>query len=134
MKAPSGFLVLSLALLNSLAVAAETEQNSLQIKINDLAGKPAAGVQLFVQNARSAAKEGITDAAGRATFRNIAPGTYKISAFEKRIPSAAATLVQVGRQGQTTVTLGLAKMIVSTNPGKKRKRYVYVAEETGTHI
>jgi len=42
--------------------------------------------------------------------------------------------VQVGRQGQTTVTLGLAKMIASTNSGKKRKRYVYVAEETGTHI
>jgi hypothetical protein len=124
MKTPSGFLALSLALLNSLAVAAETEQDPLQIKINDLAGKPVAGVQLFVQNgdARIGAKQGITDAAERATFGNIAPGTYKISAFEKRTPSAAATVVQVGRQGQTTVTLGLAKMITSSNPGKKHKR------------
>jgi len=49
-ETPSWFLVVALTLLNSLAVAAETEQNSLQIKINNVAGKPAAGVQLFVQS------------------------------------------------------------------------------------
>jgi len=136
MKIPSGFLALSLTLLHSLAVAAGTEQNSLQIRVTNIAGKPAAGVQLWLQsnNPKTAAKQASSDATGQATFRNLAPGTYKISAFEKEVPSAAATLVDVSRQGQTTVTLGLAKMVVSSKSTNKRKHYVYVAEETGTHI
>jgi len=59
---------------------------------------------------------------------------YKISAFEKQPPSAAATMARVGSNGATTVTLALSKLVQASNSAKKHKRYVYVAGETGTHI
>jgi hypothetical protein len=135
MKIPL-FAVLLLALLTPLGRAADTEKNSLQVTVKDAAGKPAASVQLLMQNldARDAGKQAVSDSAGRAVFRNVAPGTYKISAFEKRTPSAAATMARVGSNSPTTVTLALAKMMKASNQAKKHKRYVYVAGETGSHI
>jgi len=135
MKVPSGIVVVLLAVSMSVAQAG-TEKNSLQVKVKDVAGKPAAGVSLLLQgpNVKDAGKQMVSDSAGRAVFQNVVPGTYKISAFEDRTPSAAATMTQVGSNGSTTVTLGLVKMVKSSNQAKKKKRYVYVAAETGSHI
>src|SRR6266480_3338280 len=97
MKIPP-IAALLLALFTLLGQAAETEKNSLQVTVKDTAGRPAAGVQLLMQSQelRDSGKQMVSDSAGQAVFRNLAPGTYKISAFEKRTPAATATLAQVG--------------------------------------
>ena len=135
MKVPSGIVVVLLAVSMSVAQAG-TEKNSLQVKVKDVAGKPAAGVLLLLQgpDVKDAGKKMTSDSAGHAVFQNVVPGTYKISAYESRTPSAAATLTQVGSNGATTVTLALAKMVKASNQAKKKKHYVYVAAETGSHI
>ena len=136
MQALARVAVLIVALLPASGWAGKTEQRSVQVTVNDITGKPAAGVQLWAENVqiKGHSNQATTGSDGRAVFQNLAPGTYKISAFENRTPAAAATLVRVERDRTANITLGLAKMTKSSNPGKKNKRYVYVAGETGTHI
>ena len=78
--------------------------------------------------------EAVTTSTGELVFRNVPPGTYKISAYDRRIPAAAATLAKSAGGSETAVTLSLDKMVRAAETPKKAKHYVYVAGETGTHI
>ena len=134
----TSFCILGLFLALPLqSGTADTQQGSLQVTVNDIAGTPAAGVQLWAQNVElkgATARQLVSDSQGRAAFRDLAPGTYKITAFESRTNSAGAKLARVSPKQVSTLTLGLAKLVTASNPAQKHKRYVYVSEETGTHI
>src|ERR1700760_3499691 len=125
MKIPASVLLLLLAMPPALVWPADNDPRSLQITVNDIAGKPAAGVPLWAEsvNTKAKAQQAVSNSEGRAAFRNLAPGIYKISAYDNRTPSAAAALARVNSNQSATVTLGLAKMVKSSNPGKKQKHY-----------
>ena len=127
---------LLLAAIASVACAADSDTGSIQIKVKDIHGKAAAGTKLWLErmDVKEAAKQVVTDGNGESTFRNLAPGTYKVSAYDTRTPAAAATVVKAPASGQQVVKLSLEKMVRGADIHKKKKRYVYVAGETGTHI
>ncbi|MFL6514161.1 MAG: carboxypeptidase regulatory-like domain-containing protein [Chthoniobacterales bacterium] len=120
----------------SEGIAAGNEKNSVEVTLKDMHGKPAAGVQVWLERrqTKTGTKQLVTDNAGRAAFPNVAPGDYKISAYDNRIPAAAATIVKASGVGVTSVTLSLGKMVRAGGSVKKAKHYVWVSEETGTHI
>ncbi len=116
--------------------AADRETATLQVTVKDAHGQPAAYVQLWLEryNSKSDQKNAVTDSTGHAVFTQLVKGTYKISAVDRRIPAAAAAAVKTSAGQTTSVTLSLDKMVGTARPTKKKKHYVYVAEETGTHI
>ncbi len=124
-------------LVASQGLAAANEKNSIDVTLKDLHGKPAGGVQVWLERrqTKTGAKQLVTDSAGRAAFPNVAPGDYKVSAYDNRIPAAAATIVKASAVGVTSVTLSLGKMArAAASTTKKAKHYVWISEETGTHI
>jgi hypothetical protein len=118
------------------AYAAGNDSTSIQVMLKDTRGKPAAGAKLWLEriDLKTSALNTVSDSQGQAMFQNVAPGTYKISAYEPKTPAAAATVVRSTADRPTAVNLSLGKMARSVNTPKKRKRYVWVAGETGTHI
>ncbi|MEY2440124.1 MAG: hypothetical protein QOI34_1509 [Verrucomicrobiota bacterium] len=73
-----------------------------------------------------------TDANGWSVFRRLAFGTYKITALENRIPASVVT-VKTKMNDTVAVNLGL-KSNAKNGAAKKRKRAVWVPDETGSHI
>ena len=128
-------IIASVALI-SLACAVAGQPGSIQVKIKDTHGKPAAGTKVWLErvDSKTAAQEMVTGASGESIFRNVIPGTYKVSAYDSRIPAAAATMVKASAGGVSSVTLSLDKMARGAQASKQRKHYVWVAGETGTHI
>ena len=124
------------AAIASVACAASTDIGSIQIKVKDVHGKAAAGTKVWLEriDVKEAAKQVVTDANGESILRNVSAGTYKVSAYDARTPAAAATVVRAPANGQQVVKLALEKMVRGADAAKKKKRYVYVAGETGTHI
>lgn len=121
----------------SLACAAGGEGNSIRVKVSDIKGKPAAGAELWLERIDAKGKKwkSLSDSSGQFTFHNVAPGSYKISAYDYKTPAAAATTVRSTANGSAAVTLSLGKMSGSVSKtGKTKKRYVWVAAETGSHI
>ncbi|HJT81325.1 MAG TPA: carboxypeptidase-like regulatory domain-containing protein [Chthoniobacterales bacterium] len=122
-----------LAALVSVACAAD---NSVQIKVKDTRGKPAAGAELWLEKAGvKGAKKTVTDASGQFTFKNLGPGQYKISAYDYNTPAAAATTFEPSAKGVTSVALSLDRISHGAMTAKTKKRYVWVSGgETGSHI
>lgn len=120
----------------SVAFAAGNDAASIQIRVKDVHGKAAAGTKLWLErlDVKQAPTQSVTDGNGESIVRNVAAGTYKISAYDARTPSAAATVVRAPASGQQVVKLSLEKMMRGADTPKKKKHYVYVAGETGTHI
>lgn len=125
-----------LAALVSTALAAGNESNSVRVKVNDIRGKPAAGAELWLEKAGvKGAKKLTIDATGQFTFKNLAPGTYKVSAFDYHTPAGGATTFEPSSNGLTSVTISLDRMSRTAMTAKTRKRYVWVGGgETGSHI
>jgi len=121
----------------SVARAAGDDGNSIRVKVSDTKGKPAAGVELWLErvDAKAAAKKELSDSSGQFTFRNVASGNYKVSAYDHKTPAAAATMVRPAANHVTAVTLSLGKMTrAASEKSKNKQRYVWVAAETGSHI
>ena len=136
MRAYSLGIALSLLVAGFSVHAANRETGTLEVTVKDIHGKPHADVQLSLQryNDKSEPKNAVTDSKGHAVFTQLVKGTYKISAVDRRIPSAAAAAVKASPGHTTSVTLSLDKMVGTDRPTKKQKHYVYVSGETGTHI
>lgn len=120
-------------LLGASIVAAQTSfagQSSVQVTLNDQRNHPVAGadVQLERLDGKGKAQQGRSDSTGRVVFTNVPAASYKVSAFTK--DSAAATAIDVFNS--RTLTLSMAP--ITRQAGGKKKRYVYIAGETGTHI
>ena len=114
-----------------LAQTSFGDERSVQVTVNDQRNQAIAGVEVQLErlDGKGQAQTSRADASGHVVFRNVAAGTYKVSAFTKRL--AAATAVDTTKQN-TNITLSMAP--ISRQAGAKRKRYVYIAGETGTHI
>lgn len=118
-----------------MAFAAGNDSGSIQVNVKDVHGKPAVGAKVWIErmDATIPAKETATNAAGESLFGKVAPGTYKVNAYDPRTPAATATVIKLGAESKT-VSLALEKMVRGVQTEKKSKHYVYVAGETGSHI
>ena len=127
-----------LAACVSLACAADKDSNAVRVKVNDVRGKPAAGAELWLEKeGAKGAKKTLADATGQFTFKNLAPGAYKISAYDYQTPAAGATTFQASAstKGAAAVTISLGKISREAMTAKTKKRYVWVpGGETGSHI
>ena len=105
---------------------------SLEITLKDQRSQPVPGaqVQLDRLDVKAQAQTAMSDSNGHASFKNLAAGKYKVSAFKNKL--AGATGIEAVNT-MTSVTLSMDP-IVGQARSKKRKHYVWIAEETGTHI
>lgn len=130
-------LLPGLFLLVLLAKAACAEDHALQALVTSPSGKPFTGVEVRLErmDAKAAVQTSKTDSKGQADFKNVAAGKYKLTALNNGTP-AAAIVVDAGLNQTTTATLSLKANAQAPTavPLKKRKHYVWVAGETGTHI
>jgi hypothetical protein len=117
-----------------LIVVARTsfaDERSVQVTLNDKRNQPVAGADVQLERLDGKGKPQVSkaDPSGRVVFKNVPAGSYKVSAFTKN--SAAATAVDVSKDSRS-ITLSMAP--ITRQAGGKKKHYVYIAGETGTHI
>ena len=124
-------LWVSLFVVTLVAQAAFAGDRSVQVTLNDPRSHPVAGadVQLERLDGKGKPQQARSDSNGRVAFGNVPAASYKVSAFTKN--SAAATAVDVFKESRS-VTLTMAP--ITRQAGGKKKHYVYIAGETGTHI
>jgi hypothetical protein len=112
-------------------------ERALQALIADHSGKPLSKTEVRLErlDAKAPVQTGISNSKGLVDFKNITPGKYRLTALRSHVP-IAAILVDAGLNKTTTATLSVnSNSTTAAAPVlKKRKHYVYVAAETGTHI
>ncbi|MFM8981289.1 MAG: carboxypeptidase regulatory-like domain-containing protein [Planctomycetia bacterium] len=95
---------------------------TLQVLVEDDAGRPLAGARVSLLDARGQpvtrslslvtifeGDRSVTDAGGRATLPDLAPGTYRASASKEGMPAGEAVPVSVLPGGSTSVRVVLAQ-------------------------
>ena len=121
----------SLAVSIFLAGTSFGQTHWVQVALNDQHNQPVVGADVQIERLDGKGKPQIlkADPSGRVVFKNVVPASYKVSAFTKN--SAAATAIDVLKESRS-VALTMAP--ITRQAAGKKKHYVYVAAETGTHI
>ncbi len=129
-------LLLALVGLGFALPSAWAGGSGIRGTVTGIDGKPVVGAEIRFEriDTRDRIGHAVTDARGRFSFDNVTVGPYKITALINKVPKSFATIrtrdnkwVRVDFDFATMAKLAEAK-------NKKRKRYVWVAGETGTHI
>ena len=74
---------------------------------------------------------GKTDSAGRYRFADLAPGTYKVTILSGATVRGFMDGVRVSGSKRLDFDI---RPVTAGQPAKKAKHYVYVSDQTGTHI
>jgi hypothetical protein len=99
-------------------------------------GKPLAGAEVRAEKAdgKGAAAVAKTDAKGQYSLNGLGVGMYKVTAVVNNVPkSVAAVGTRDKRWAQADFNLSLTAN-KSAQLAKKKKRYVWVPGDTGSHI
>ncbi|MFL6585006.1 MAG: carboxypeptidase-like regulatory domain-containing protein [Chthoniobacterales bacterium] len=127
--------VAAAALSASLALA---QTSTLQGDVKGVDGRAAKGakVRLDRQDRKMSAIVLRTDAAGRFLANNLPPGSYKVSAIVTGGVTSPVQAVKLNANRPVMVSLDLrgAPAGKSAAGAKKKKKYVWVPEETGSHL
>ena len=106
-------LVLSLALLGSVAAFAQTESGNLYGRVTDDQGERLPGVTVTLSGPGSTQVQ-VTDAAGEFRFLSLAPGNYSIEASLEGFGTVIYEAVNIRIGRNTTVELQLNPAIEET--------------------
>jgi hypothetical protein len=125
-------VLIGLALTMSVAYA---QGLSVSVSLKTPDGKPALGkeVKLERKDAKAPASVATTDAKGHVVFNKLALGTYEVSALENHAAVSSA-VVKTKRDGIVSVNLKAGSVAAAATPAKKKKKYIYSSQETGSHI
>jgi Carboxypeptidase regulatory-like domain len=98
-------------------------------------GKPLAGAELRAERIDGKAPVVMTktDAKGRYAFKGLMLGAYKVTAIINHVPKSYAA-IRTRESNWVRVDFDFAAMSKAAQAKKTKKRYVWVPEETGTHI
>jgi|ERR1700736_4721304 len=99
-------------------------------------GKPLAGAEVRAEktDGKGAAIVTKTDAKGQYSFDGLGVGVYRVTAVVNKVPKSVATVAtRNNRFAQADFNLGLTAS-KSAQLAKKKKRYVWIPGDTGTHI
>ena len=126
----STFLI-GLLVAIGVAQTAFADERSVQVTLNDQRNHPVTGADVQIErlDGKGKPQQARSDSSGRVLFTNVGPASYKVSAFTKN--SAAATAIDVFKDSRT-ITLSMSP--ITRQAAGKKKHYVYIAGETGTHI
>ncbi len=110
--------------------------------VRDDAGKPVAGATIFVRSANGRWISGIsrcmTDAAGRYTYRDLAPGRVTVAAQKGELTCADHGPVTIAEGGAAELDLvlvaGAVLEISSLVDGEPVRATVYVLDESGRQL
>ena len=108
---------------------------SILVVVKGPDGKPVPGAQVQIErkDAKAPVQVAPTDAKGRIYFQMLALGTYRVSALHNRVPVSEA-IVKTRTDVPMGVSLNVKSVAKTVSADLKHKRYVYISEETGTHI
>lgn len=107
--------------------------SSVQGTVRGDDGKPmkTADVRLEAISMKMAPVVGKTDDAGRYRFANLEAGTYKVTVLSGTTVRGFIDGVRVNGTKRLDFDI---KQASTGKPAKKAKHYVYVSDQTGTHI
>lgn len=96
------FTSYTIALFCSAALAAPL----VDVTVRDQNDQPAAGVRVEIRSGGDVARSTETDAAGRASFPDLPPGHYKLTADKERFQQAQSD-VDIAESGSTAIDITL---------------------------
>jgi len=131
-----GFVLLGLALLTG-SVGATTPSIQGDIKGPDGKPVPSAEVRIERKDAKSPAVALTADRNGRYVFKNLALGTYKVTASANGMAATAFDNIRTRAQGAVRVDFDLKKQAGEAKasvPAKKARHMVWVPADTGSHL
>jgi len=131
-----GFVLLGSALLmGSLRAATPTIQGD--VKGPD--GKPLASAEVRIErkDSKTSAVAVTADRNGHYVFKNLALGTYKVTASKNGMAATAVDNIHTRAQGAVRVDFDLKKQTgeaKASAPAKKARHMVWVPADTGSHL
>lgn len=131
-----GFILLGSAfLMGNLGAATPTIQGD----VRGPDGKPLAGAEVRVQlkDAKAAPITVVADQKGHYVFKDLAAGTYKVSASKSGMATTTLENIRARTQGAVRVDFDLKKQTGEAKaaaPAKKAKHMVWVPADTGSHL
>ena len=131
-----GFALLGLALLTG-SVGATTPSIQGDIKGPDGKPVPSAEVRIERKDAKSPAVALTADRNGRYVFKNLALGTYKVTASKNGMAATAIDNIRTRAEGAVRVDFDLKKQTgeaKASMPAKKAKHMVWMPADTGSHL
>jgi hypothetical protein len=131
-----GFALLGLALLTG-SVGATTPSIHGDIKGPDGKPLPDAEVRIERKDAKGSAAAVTADQNGRYVFKNLALGTYKVTASKNGMAATAADNIRTRAEGAARVDFDLKKQTAEAKasaPAKKARHMVWVPADTGSHL
>jgi hypothetical protein len=127
-----GLTIIGFVALNGVAWAG----GSIRGTVLGADGKPLAGAEIRAEktDGKAAPAVATTDAKGQYSISGLGTGIYKVTAVVNKVPkSVASVATRDKRWAQTDFNLSLTAT-KSAQLAKKKKRYVWVSGDTGTHI
>jgi hypothetical protein len=126
-------VVLSLLCGFVLAVNVRAEGLGIRGILKGSDGKAVAGAEVRAQrlDGKGSVAVAITNAKGEYNLRGLTLGAYKVTAVINKVPKSAAS---INTRPNGWVRVDFDMRAVAGNQPPRRKRYVWVAGETGTHI
>jgi hypothetical protein len=131
-----GLVLLSLG-LSMGSVRATTPSIQGDIKGPDGKPLPSAEVRIERKDAKSPAVAVTADQNGRYVFKNLALGSYKVTASKNGMAATAVDNIRTRTEGAVRVDFDLKKQTgeaKASMPTKKAKHMVWVPADTGSHL
>jgi hypothetical protein len=124
--------VLSVVCLALSTVAVAVKGSTLEGKVSGPDGQPIKGADVRLKNSSPKSEAALTktDVRGQYRFRNVAPGTYKVSVSSSNVVQRLIADVKVDENKRVVLQISP----VDSGARTKGKHRVWMPPQTGTHI
>lgn len=112
-------------------------QSSIEGDVKGVDGFPlkAAEIRAERQDAKSPSAATKTDSKGHFSFKGLAVGTYDVNVMSSGTAvSSTRIATRIDKPAQVTFDMKQPRKAVATIGGKKKKKFVWMPAETGSHI